>query len=281
METASTDLTARTRQKLDKDKKPGALIKVQLPESGASFENSYLLSDSVDYQEGEYMVYMAEGAKKLKVKLPRCLPIEIMFKDWGISSLDGKVTYVLKIKVERDDQPISSFTFGVGFNVISILGPSVTLGFDYKNFNVEIGGIYGLNKSSDIYIYDKGGTLKDGYSYKPIRGFLRAGYDFKLSPIVSLTPQIGGAFTAFSGSRLDDVPAASEKVLDGASAISATAGLRLMFAPFGRTFRLQITPEYDFAVSKDKNYEKLSEFDSKIKSWAEGFNISLGALFYF
>ena len=82
METVPTDLTARTRQKLDKDKKPGALIKVQLPESGASFENSYLLSDSADYQEGEYMVYMAEGAKKLKVKLPRCLPIEIMFKDW-------------------------------------------------------------------------------------------------------------------------------------------------------------------------------------------------------
>ena len=54
-----------------------------------------------------------------------------------------------------------------------------------------------------------------------------------------------------------------------------------MFVPFGRTFRIQITPEYDLAVSKDKNYEKLSEFDSKIKSWAEGFNISLGALLYF
>lgn len=281
MELAPNDLTARTKQKLDKDNKPGALVKVQLPEAGATFENSFLLPDNIDYKEGEYMVYMAEGAKRLKIKLPKCLPIEVLFKDWGISSLDGKVTYVVKIKIERDVQPISSFTFGVGFNVMSILGPSVTLGFDYKHFNVEIGGVYGLNKSSDIYIYNKGGTLKDGYSYKPIRGFLRAGYDFKLSPIVSLTPQIGGAFSTFNGSRLDDVPAVNENVLDGASAISATVGLRLMFAPFGRTFRLQITPEYDFAVSKDKNYEKLSEFDSKIKSWAEGFNICLGTLFYF
>ena len=281
MEMAPNDLTARTKQKLDQDMKPGALVKVQLPEAGATFENSFLLPDSIDYKEGEYMVYMAEGAKKLKIKLPKCLPIEIMFKDWGIPSLDGKVTYIVKIKVKRDVQPISSFTFGAGFNVMSTLGPCLTLGFDYKHFNVELGGVYGLNNSSDIFIYDKGGTLKDGYSYKPIRGFIRAGYDFKVSPIISLTPQIGGAFGIFKGSRLDDVPPANEKVLDGASAISATAGLRLMFAPFGRTFRLHITPEYDFVVSKNNNYEALSKFDSKIKSWAEGLNISLGALFYF
>jgi len=281
MKMADNDLTARTNLRLDINQKPAALIKVQLPEEGATFENSYLLSGDIAYKTGEYMVYMGEGAKKLKVKFPKCLPVEVVFEDYGIQKLEGKVTYILKIIVERDVQPISSFTLGAGFNVFAALGPCLTLGFDYKHFNVEIGGTYGLGKSSDIYIYDKAGTLKDDYSYAPIRGFLRAGYDVKLSPIISLTPQVGGAFNIIKGSRLDDVSSAQDAVLDGASAISATIGLRLMFAPFGRTFRLQVTPEYDFAVSKDKNFEALGEFDSKIKSWAEGLNVSLGMLFYF
>ena len=283
MQTADRDLSARTVENMRQDTNgnPAALVKVQLPEEGASFEDSYVLPGDIDYKTGEYWVYMAEGAKKLKVKFPHCLPVTVTFDDYGIKTLVGKVTYVIQIVVERDVQPISSFTLGAGFNVFSALGPSLTLGFDYKHFNVEIGCTYGLSKSSDIYIYDKAGTLKDGYSYAPIRGFLRAGYDVKLSPIISLTPQVGGAFNIIKGSRLDDVSSAQDAVLDGASAISATIGLRLMFAPFGRTFRLQVTPEYDFAVSKDKNFEALGEFDSKIKSWAEGLNVSLGMLFYF
>lgn len=63
MEQAVFDLTASTDQHLDQDRKPAALIKVQLPEKGASFENTYLLPDSINYKDGEYMVYMAAGAK--------------------------------------------------------------------------------------------------------------------------------------------------------------------------------------------------------------------------
>ena len=283
MELADRDLTARTNVKLDKSKKPGALIKVQLPEEGASFENTYLLSDTIDYKEGEYMVYMAEGAKKLKVKFPRCLPIEILFNDYGISSLNGKVTYVLQIIVDKDVQPVSSFVVGASFNVMPLMGPTLSLGFDYKHFNVEAGTSFGLNKSKDIYIYNKGGELVDAYNYSAMRGFLRVGYEITTGRVFSITPQVGGAMNNIKGKRLGDIALPNDKTLDGATAISATLGARLMFAPSGRKkpLRLFVTPEYELAVSKDKNYELLSKYDSKIKSWAEGLNLSLGLLFYF
>jgi hypothetical protein len=282
MERAILDLTASTEPHLDKDMKPAALIKVQLPEKGASFENTYLLPDSINYKEGEYMVYMAAGAKKLKVKFPQCLPIEILFSDYGINSLSGKSTYVLKVVVVRESRPTSSFVLGAGFNVMPFLGPSINLGFMFKNFCVEAGAVYGLNKSADVYIYDKAGALVDGYNYKAMRGFLHVGYDIWAAPVFAVTPQLGAAFNIISGSRLNDITA-SEKVMDGATAMSGTVGVRLMFAPSGASgaFRLFLTPEYDFAISKDKNFEVLSDSDSKIKSWADGLNVNVGLVFYF
>ena len=185
-----------------------------------------------------------------------------------------------QVVYQKEEEPISNFIAGVGFNVMPMLGPTASVGFDFKHFNVELGGTFGLSKSSDIYIYDKGGTLKDAYSYKPMRLFLRAGYDLKVARIFSITPQVGAAFNIIKGTRLDGVEEA-ENLLDGANAISATVGLRLMFAPFGRMFRLHVTPEYDIAVKKDNNFKALSEFDSKIKQWGSGLNINMGILLYF
>ena len=56
-----------------------------------------------------------------------------------------------------------------------------------------------------------------------------------------------------------------------------------MFAPSGRTksFRLFLTPEFDMGLSKDKNFKALADYDSKIKSWADGLNLNLGVVFYF
>jgi len=282
MEHAVFDLSASTDQHLDKAKKPAALIKVQLPEKGATFENTYLLQDSVNYKEGEYMVYMAAGAKKLKIKFPQCLPIEILFSDYDIKTLEGKNTYILKVKVVREMQPTSSFILGAGFNVMPFLGPVVNLGFMFKKFSVEAGAVYGLGKSSDIYIYDKAGNLADGYNYNALRAYMHVGYDIWAAPVFAITPQIGAAFNVIKGSQLSGM-STSSKVLDGAMAISGTIGARFMFAPSGAngTFRLYLAPEYDLAISKDKNFEALSNFDTKIKSWAEGLNVNLGLLFYF
>ena len=287
MEHTPFDLSASTNPHLDGGKKPAALIKVQMGEKGATFENTFLLKEPIKYSGGEYMVYMAEGAKKLKIKFPKCMPIEIIFDNYGIKSLEGKNTYILQVKVEVEkivEAPKSFFTVGAGFNVMPFMGPTVNVGFKLKKFSVEGGAVLGLSKSSEVYIYDKSSKLVDGYDYSALRGFLRLGWDIwtDSSDAFSITPQLGAAINAINGSQLSEI-SSSDKVLDGASAISGTVGVRFMYAPSGLQgpLRLFVTPEYDFALSKDKNFEALSAFDSKIKSWAEGFNVNLGLMFYF
>ena len=54
------DLSASTQRRLDINKKPCALVKVQLPLSGAVFEGNVI--QPVEYKTNEYWVYMTEGS---------------------------------------------------------------------------------------------------------------------------------------------------------------------------------------------------------------------------
>ena len=51
--------------------------------------------------------------------------------------------------------------------------------------------------------------------------------------------------------------------------------------PIGKMIRLQITPEYDFGLKKDKSFDVLGAADTKIKSWTDGLNINAGLTFHF
>lgn len=261
-----------------------ALVIVKIPLKNVEFDGNVV---KVKKMKDGYWVYLTKGTRDLEVipssedKLTS-LPLDIT--NYINKGLDV-ATYKLIIQLPQNtvEDIKSSFTLSVGFNVMPFLGPTVSAGFMFQNFCLEAGATYGLSKSSDVYIYDKAGSLADGYSYNAFRGFLRVGYDKWFGKkVFAITPQIGAAFNAISGSRISDVNV-TDKVMDGATAISGTVGARFMFAPSGRngTLRLFVTPEYDFALSKDKNFEALSAFDSKIKSWAEGLNVNLGLLFYF
>ena len=92
---ATQDLTARRQPREDNNGTPCALVKVQLARAGAKFEG--LVVGDCAYDTSEYMVYMAAGAKKLKVKLDGFLPLEISFGDYGVGELESKATYVLSI----------------------------------------------------------------------------------------------------------------------------------------------------------------------------------------
>ena len=258
-----------------------ALIIVKVPLSNVKFEGKVV---NTVKRDGAYWVYVERGAHELEIipsEKDKLNPIEVDFTKQYEDGLQ-LATYKLIIEPKRLEAPKSSFTLSAGFNVMNIMGPKVSAGFMYNGFTIEAGAVYGLGKSKDVYIYNKGGDLQDAYNYNALRAFLCLGYDVWAADVFALTPQLGAAFTSVKGSRLSEVNT-SNKVLDGATAISATLGLRLMFAPSGKTkpLRLFLTPEYDLAVSKDKNFEELSNYDSKIKSWADGLNLSLGLLFYF
>lgn len=71
------------------------MIKVQLAAQGAQFEGNVV--GDVEYKTSEYMVYMASGSKRVKVKLEGYLPLEVNFADYGVNVLESKMTYVLTI----------------------------------------------------------------------------------------------------------------------------------------------------------------------------------------
>ena len=290
-EASEFDLDSRKAQKktvVAGDTLVCPLVKVRFNKPNAVFEGSIPKDIAPEFKINEYWVFMAPGASRLTIKHPDYRVLQVNFGKYkkdntsirGVWKLKENKVYILEL--EPEDDLTSSFTLSAGFNIMPFMGPTISAGFMFRNFNVEVGGVYGFGKSGDVYIYDKASSLVDGYNYSALRGFLHVGYDFWAAPVFAITPQIGAAFNSISGSRLSDITS-SDKVLDGATAISGTFGARLMFAPSGAggPLRIFVTPEYDFALSKDKNFEALSAFDSKIKSWAEGFNVNLGLMFYF
>ncbi|MBR1687469.1 MAG: hypothetical protein IJ710_02930, partial [Prevotella sp.] len=138
--------------------------------------------------------------------------------------------------------------------------------------------VYGLKKTDGLYFYDTQGDVVTAYKYQPIRIQLRYGYDFRLTDFLSLVPQVGGAFNIINGSAVEGVAANTN--YKSASSFSAFGALRLT-AAFSDYFRLQITPEYDFGLSKNANCKMISNHDSTFKSWTDGFNLNIGLMIFF
>ncbi len=97
------DLSARTQEKKDANDNTCALIKVFVPVQNASFEDSYLIDQQ--YTPGEYWVYMAGGASKIKVKHAEMPPIVFEFPEKLIS----KTTYQLVLGVKEAEAHYATF----------------------------------------------------------------------------------------------------------------------------------------------------------------------------
>ena len=161
---------------------------------------------------------------------------------------------------------------------MSLSGPSIAIGANLNHHQIELGAVYGLNKSDDLFFYDANDNLKAGYNYNAIKAGLTYGYEFPVSDFFYITPMAGISYLAYLGSEASS----STKGTDykNANALSAGGGVRFSLA-FGKQFRLSITPEYQSAVYKDNNCKLLSSHDENIKNWNTGFNLNVGLLVYF
>lgn len=225
---------------------------------------------------GEIRVWVPNGTKRLTIRRKNCLPLsgyEIPVR------IEPKVTYDVELSVEEKIKGVNkghNVYGGLGFNVVSIMGPSVALGFNVKQHNIELGAVFGLNKTDDIYFYDSSSSVTAAYNYKAIRVQLRYGYDLEVADFFSVQPQVGFAYNYYSGTEV--VKGKSD--YGSASSMSGMIGARLV-ASLSDNFKIHITPEYDFGIYKDDNSKKLSDFDNSIKSWTDGFNLNIGLMFFF
>lgn len=107
----SNDITARTHPRQDINGNDCALIKVRLATNKALFSGNVV--GNVDYNTSEYLVYMAQASKKMMVKLEGYLPLEVVFQDYGIKSLEPKTVYLLTISgvmSDKEQEPVRTKT---------------------------------------------------------------------------------------------------------------------------------------------------------------------------
>ena len=228
---------------------------------------------------GEIRLYVPKGTKRLTVRKNKWMPLtgyEIPV------TIEPKVTYDVELSIT--DEALNrnkankghNVYIGAGYNVMSISGPSVALGFNFNNHDIELGAVFGLNKTDDLYFYDSNSQVKGAYNYQAIRIQLRYGYDFHLTDFFSIMPQVGGAYNLYSGKEV----VSGSSNYDSANSISAFVAARLI-ASFNDHLKLHITPEYDFGVYKDDNCKMLSDYDKTFKNWTEGFNLNVGLIIKF
>jgi len=89
------DLSASTSLRLDDEGEECALVKVQMVAQNVIFEG--LIVGDVECKGNEYWVYMKKGSKRLLINHPNCMPLEVVFEDYGIGEVEGKITYKLSV----------------------------------------------------------------------------------------------------------------------------------------------------------------------------------------
>ena len=93
------DIIARTNGRIDNNDVPAAVVRVRIVLQDVVFKGA-VIGEPV-YGIGEYLVYLADGTKKFTVHHKDFLPLDVVFKDYGIDYVQGKSTYCLTIIVDN------------------------------------------------------------------------------------------------------------------------------------------------------------------------------------
>ena len=189
----------------------------------------------------------------------------------------------LVAKVRKESEKPTRMTLGIGYQIMALSGPSVSIGIDANHHLVELDAVYGLNKSDELTFYRSNTTSNDLIAtrqYSPFRVQLKYGYELKLAKAIGIAPMIGGAMNIFSSESGKESSSTYQDHYLKASSFSITPGVRIA-AVIGRHMKLHITSEYAFGVYKSNNCKLISDYDSKFKSWTDGFNINAGVIFLF
>lgn len=88
-----SDVSARTKLRLDDTGKECALVKVLLTQKGAVFPNAV---GEVENKTNEYYVYLSPGAQKLTIIIGQN-SLDVVFADYEVDCLEAKTTYEMII----------------------------------------------------------------------------------------------------------------------------------------------------------------------------------------
>lgn len=170
-ETLSRDLTARTKRVDDLNGKMCALIKVVLPVEECKFEGD-VVQQSFDVNE--YLVYMPEGSKRLRIKCPgfETLQVELTTPEGDVGVKSG-VTYSLKLS-GYEDTGLSNKPVDPGANYLILdITPKTGL-------SVKVDGMLQTVDNGQVMTFLKYGTHSyavEAEGYAPAQGTAVVGKD--------------------------------------------------------------------------------------------------------
>lgn len=278
MDTSSSDILARTLPRYDLNGTPGALIKVQLPQKGATFSTPLGVLGDVKDDNGEYLVYVPERSKQLTVKVSNALPITIIFGDYGIKPLESKTDYIIQIIIEDGVSRFKKKNVYIEpqIQLGRITAFGISLGGYVNHLNVEASYLMGLTESEEVFWNNTNGTETgnpSSYTYKPSFYGGKVGYAFYVGKPFRITPQVGVGFISLSGKKKqiesDDFNAANGYSVNA----SFSARIDYLIIPW---LGVGVSPEYSLSLSKSNLYDKVSSVSDKIDGYSKGFNIKIG-----
>lgn len=262
----TTDITARTRTRYDTNDVACALVKVMCPDAAATFEG--LVVGDVEFMTNEHWVYLARGAKRLRIHIPEAPTLDVEFSDYGIDAVESNVTYSLECSIRKNGTSSASVSVYLqgGMAAGSLMGPELAIGMYVGGFNVEASAMMPVGMSSDVrWNHATHGTAL--CTYKPsIAAGANIGYGIMIGEKFRITPQVGARFLKTSESP---EPASAGEIASGAFCVSAVAALKLQYL-FGSHISIVASPEYAIHVSKSNGYAALAEASETIGKWNNG-----------
>lgn len=169
------------------------------------------------------------------------------------------------------------FHLGLGFNALSIMGPSAHIGVSYAQFLLEAGYVFGLDKVENITLTQPGASSPmEAYDYSSSKFWTRLGYNFSFGGF-KVSPQAGVTFNMISGKAVSGFTNSSD-YFKKSNPMSAFAAIRFSYEVV-KHLSIHITPQYDFSIGGDQVFEVIKQGDSKLKAWGEGFGVNAGIIY--
>lgn len=233
---------------------------------------------------GEIIVYVPTTTKRLTIRHAGMLPLRYELP----MRLEPKKTYDALLlvsektkdsirpeggmKKEKAPKDHAHFVMSLGYQIMAISGPTIAIGIESNHHQIEIGGTLGLQKSSELHLYDSNNTMIATRQYSPLRVMLRYGYEFVPVKSFGVGPMIGANLNVFNSKSEND---SYRDYFKRASSFSLTPGVRLSYM-IDKHLKVHLTPEYGLGIYKSSNCKVVSNHNKKFKQWTDGFNVSLG-----
>lgn len=229
------------------------------------------------------------GTRHLSVEEPNVLPIgtyQVNFSKKGYVPKTQEYT-VTRNAITTDTITLKhieyvaskTFYFGVGASLRAMMGLTGLAGFVFKNHDLQVHYTFGLSSSDHVYCYTASETNNEYQStvnFKQSSFGAKYGYQLVLNDRLNklaITPQVGICVDRLTASLQNG----TNLYADGASATCVSIGVKMLYAPI-QHFYLFVAPEYDIAVQKDDNFQRLVDAGSVT---AGGFQALIGLIVNF